>query len=272
MNFRTVNLLGTDIAASTIGEMCDEVCTLGASGRSSYICFATAHMVYETTRNVGIQKAYADATVVTPDGVPVSWMVRKLTREPAECISGPLFFPEVLQEAEKRGLRVGFYGGREETLSLMRTRLAADFPLLKTVYSFSPPFRSISAEEQANYIADIKASGVQLLFIGLGSPKQERWMNEHSHKLPCTCLGVGAVFEFFSGEKVLPPLWIQKLGMNWLVRLLQEPRRLFIRNLYSLPFLIMSLRWVLMNEARRKRWRQRILQRLSHSVNNVASA
>lgn len=271
MTYITANLLGSNIAATTMATMSDEVCGLATRRQSSYICFATAHMVFETTRNRAIEKAYAEATIVTPDGVPVSWFIRKLSSLPAECISGPRLFPALLQKAQEHRIRVGFYGGREDTLRLLQAKLALEFPSLELVYCFSPPFRALSAEEQATHIADINASGAQMLFVSLGSPKQECWMNDHSRELDCVCLGVGAAFEFFSGEKVLPPVWVQKLGITWLVRLCQEPRRLFMRNLYSLPFLFMALRWTAMDDAHRNHWRQRILRRLSRSAVQAAT-
>jgi len=160
----------------------------------------------------------------------------------------------LLRDAAERGVSVGFYGGREQTLALVQERIALELPTLKIGYCFSPPFRTPTPEEQEQHLEEISRSGVQLLFVGLGSPKQECWMERFSPRLNCVCLGIGAALEFFSGEKLLPPVWIQKCGLTWFVRLCQEPRRLARRNLYSPVFLILAFCWTLMNETRRNRW------------------
>jgi N-acetylglucosaminyldiphosphoundecaprenol N-acetyl-beta-D-mannosaminyltransferase len=255
MRLATVNLLG---------------CSIADLREPAYVCFATAHMVVEVTRKAAIRNAYQHATVIAPDGVPVAWFVRKLSGEHAECISGPRFMTYFLQHAQERGLRLGFYGGREETLSRIRARIEREFPSLDIAYLHSPPFRALSAEEQEHDLEQIRAAEVQVLFVGLGSPKQECWMSEHSAKLPCVCLGVGAAFEFFSGEKVLPPEWVQRLALTSLVRLLQEPRRLLVRNLYSPLFLLQGFRWVAMSDEQRNNWQQRVGDRLMHAAERVA--
>jgi N-acetylglucosaminyldiphosphoundecaprenol N-acetyl-beta-D-mannosaminyltransferase len=157
----------------------------------------------------------------------------------------------LLEEAAQEGVKVGFYGGRQETLDLMMSSLVKQYPALKVAYAYSPPFRVLDQDEQAGIVQNIRSADVQMLFVGLGSIKQELWMREVSASLPCVCLGVGAAFEFLSGEKVLPPEWIQRMGLAWLVRLCQEPRRLARRNLYSPVFAWMVLRQWLTREYRR---------------------
>ena len=210
--------------------------------RPALICFSTAHMLVMTRTDAAVHAAYASATMILPDGVPIAWCLRTLGHHDAECISGPRLMPVLLREAERRGVSVGFYGSRQETLDRMITSLARDLPALKVSYVCSPPFRSLSDEEQRGFLDDIDASGTQMLFVGLGSPKQELWMHEHARDLKSVSLGVGAAFEFLSGERFLPPLWIQRLGLTWLIRLCQEPRRLFVRNLYSPIFVFLFLK------------------------------
>ena len=146
---------------------------------------------------------------------------------------------------------MGFYGGRPDTLARMQRTLRTNYPLLRISYVHSPPFWSLSQEELASDLDEINASGAKLVFVGLGSPKQEIWMAQNYASLNCVCLGVGAVFEFLSGEKVLPPGWIQRMGLTWFVRLCQEPRRLAIRNLYSPIFVLMVLTQFSFNICRR---------------------
>jgi N-acetylglucosaminyldiphosphoundecaprenol N-acetyl-beta-D-mannosaminyltransferase len=238
----TSAVLGTAIDVTTYASTCDRIFELASAREGSYVCFATAHMLVEATRDRSIARAYGEAAQVNPDGTPVAWCLRLMGHAGADCVSGPRTVPRLLERAESCGIAVGFYGGRPETLRLMMNVLSRDYPKLQVGYMQSPPFRPLSAAEQQNDLDDINASGIKLLFIGLGSPKQERWMNQYNPLLNCVCLGVGAAFEFLSGEKAMPPVWLQKMGLAWLVRLCQEPRRLARRNLYSPVFAAMFFR------------------------------
>ena len=135
----------------------------------------------------------------------------------------------------ERGVRVGFYGSSEETLDRMIRRIRADNPGLDVVYACSPPFRPLTLREEDEVIRNIVSSGVQVLSSGLGCPKQEKWMSEHSQHLPCLLLGVGAVFDFLAGTRKMAPAAIQRAGLTWLYRIVQEPRRLAKRVLCDLP-------------------------------------
>lgn len=238
---RTQIIIGTRVDITSHAVTCERIFNLVEKGKSTYVCFATAHMLVEASQKADIRRAYENASIVNPDGTPIAWCLRMMGHRKACCVNGPTNTPLLLREAEQRGTKVGFYGGRSDTLEKMQRSLASDYPSLQVVYVCSPPFRELTKEEQINYLNKINASGVQLLFVGLGSPKQELWMLNNYLSLRCVCLGVGAVFEFLSGEKILPPLWVQNLGLTWLVRFCQEPRRLAMRNLYSPLFVWMFL-------------------------------
>jgi N-acetylglucosaminyldiphosphoundecaprenol N-acetyl-beta-D-mannosaminyltransferase len=232
-------VLDTAIDVTSHEATCERVFELARQERPAYVCFATSHMIIEANRRSDVSQAYRDSAMVNPDGRPLAWALRMLGHRDAHCVSGPNETPFLLREAERTGTPVGFYGGRPETLALMEKALAETYPKLKVAYLYSPPFRELNEAEQAQVATEINASGARLLFIGLGSIKQEVWMWKNYASLQCVCLGVGAVFEFVSGEKVLPPLWIQTLGLTWFVRLCQEPRRLIGRNMYSPVFVVM---------------------------------
>jgi len=238
---RTKVVINTAIDVTSHELTCERVFDLAERKEPAYVCFATAHMLVEASRKSDINRAYRNASIVNPDGTPVAWCLKIMGHRDARCVNGPTCTPILLREAERRGTPVGFYGGRAETLIKMQEALREKYPLLKVNYICSPPFRALTEEEQKGYLAEIRASGAQLLFVGLGSPKQEIWMLQNYLSLNCVCLGVGAVFEFLSGEKVLPPTWIQRMGMTWLVRLCQEPRRLAVRNLYSPVFVLLFM-------------------------------
>jgi N-acetylglucosaminyldiphosphoundecaprenol N-acetyl-beta-D-mannosaminyltransferase len=246
----TGNILGTKVDVTTLNLARERIIAMAETRRSSYVCFATAHMLVEASRDESIRDAYASAAVVSPDGAPVAWSLRLLGQRGAECVSGPQMTKLLLVTAAEQNIKVGFYGGRQETLDRMMTSLVKQYPKLQVAYAYSPPFRPLEQGEQNEIVQGMCDAGVQLLFVGLGSIKQERWMREVGTALPCVCLGVGAAFEFLSGEKVLPPEWIQRMGFAWLVRLCQEPRRLAKRNLYSPVFAWMVLRQWLTGEYR----------------------
>ena len=246
----TGTVLNTEVAVTNIDHACHRVLELVRAQQPAYVCFATAHMLVEACRNTSVNDAYARAAVVNPDGTPVSWCLRALGHASAQTVNGPRTMPFLLKAAEANHVAVAFYGGRPGTLHLMAETLARNYPVLTIAYSYSPPFRPLEAAEQQEQLERIRASGAQILFVGLGSPKQEKWMCEFSPSLNCVCLGVGAAFEFLSGEKVFPPVWIQQLGLTWLVRLCQEPRRLAKRNLYSPIFAAMFLKQRLLGRTR----------------------
>lgn len=229
-------ILGTAIAVTNITDTCSQIIDLARRREPAYVCFATVHMLAEAQRDQAVRAAYSCASLITPDGTPVAWCLRLRGHSQAQCVSGPRALPALLGAAEKNDVTVGFYGGRQETLDRMAKVIALRYPRLAVVYACSPPFRLLQPEEQAAELGNIAASGAQLLFVGLGSPKQELWMHSFSPSLSCVCLGVGAAFEFLSGEKVFPPAWLQAMGLTWLVRLCQEPRRLARRNLQSPVF------------------------------------
>ena len=238
---RTGIILETAVDITSHEMTCTQVFELAEQGKSAYVCYATAHMLVEATRKLEVADSYRLASIVNPDGAPVAWCLRLMGHRDATRVSGPCNTPILLRQAEARGISVGFYGGRTDTLAKMIRNLSASYPNLKIVYDHSPPFRELGQSELARDLAEINASGTQLLFVGLGSPKQEIWMYRNHASLNCVCLGVGAVFEILSGEKLLPPEWVQRLGLMWLVRLCQEPRRLAYRNLYSPIF---ALLWI----------------------------
>lgn len=254
----TVNVLSTNIAVTNFEQLKQDVHELVQRGAPAYVCFTTAHMIVSATRVAGIRDAYRDAAIVSPDGVPVAWVLWMLGARTSRCVSGPRAMPAVLEMAEENRIRVGLYGGRPETLRLIGERIAREYPRLQLVYTCSPPFRPLSFEEEEIHVAEISRSGVEILLVGLGSPRQECWMHRLRKRLRCVCLGVGAAFEFYSGEKRLPPLWVQALGLTWLIRLLQEPVRLLPRNLYSPVFVYLALRWIAMSKLQRARWVPRI--------------
>jgi N-acetylglucosaminyldiphosphoundecaprenol N-acetyl-beta-D-mannosaminyltransferase len=192
-------------------------------------------MVMEAFDDPDFQSIVNQADRVTPDGVPLVWALRWLGVPGAQRVYGPTLLPHVCSLAAQRGLSVGFYGGSPEVVDEMVRRLTERNPQLDVAFRHAPPFRPLTPEEDERVIEEIRASGTQILFVGLGCPKQERWIARHSPSLPCVMVGVGAAFDFLAGAKRQAAPWIQRAGLEWLFRLATEPRRLWHRYLYHNP-------------------------------------
>ena len=189
----------------------------------------------EAFDSVPFQQVMNEADLVTPDGMPLVWALRLLGCQGASRVYGPDLTPVLLEQAAARGLRVGFYGSTPRVLVELGSVVTRRFPKLKVSYSFSPPFRPSTPAEDEQVVCDINNSGTSILFIGLNTPKQDYWMAEHRGRVKAVMVGVGAAFDFVAGTKPQAPRWMMPLGMEWLFRLIKEPRRLWKRYLKHNP-------------------------------------
>jgi N-acetylglucosaminyldiphosphoundecaprenol N-acetyl-beta-D-mannosaminyltransferase len=201
----------------------------GAARESRYVCICNVHSVVTTTQDIEFKIAVNNADMATPDGAPVAWMLRRCGYPKQERINGPDLMLRYLAEAERRGQSVFFYGSTESTLEKLREALAARFPGLCIAGTFSPPFRQLTREEDDRIVEMINDSGANTVFVGLGCPKQEKWMADHRSRVRAVMIGVGAAFDYHAGVVKRAPLWWQRHGLEWLYRLGSEPRRLFRR-------------------------------------------
>jgi N-acetylglucosaminyldiphosphoundecaprenol N-acetyl-beta-D-mannosaminyltransferase len=173
-----------------------------------------------------VREAVNGADLVTPDGMPLVWLLRHRDVAGQTRVYGPNLTVQLCEAAAGSGVPVGFYGGRPDAVARLIERLTTDFPDLRVTYAASPPFRELSLDEDEQVTAAINASKTRVLFVGLGCPKQERWMAAHRGRIRSVMLGVGAAFDFVSGMKAQAPIWMQSAGLEWLFRLATEPRRL----------------------------------------------
>jgi N-acetylglucosaminyldiphosphoundecaprenol N-acetyl-beta-D-mannosaminyltransferase len=229
----------------------DTIIAWTPEGSARTVGVATVNNVMESVDDDAFRRVMNGCDLVTPDGMPLVWALSLLGVEGATRVCGPQLTPLLLTRAEERGIAVGFYGGDEETLDALRRVAAQRWPSLRVAYAFSPPYRSLTAAEDAEIVGAILDAGVQLLFVGLGCPKQERWMAEHVDRLPIVTIGVGAAFDFLAGTKRQAPRILQRIGLEWAFRLVSEPRRLWRRYLRQNPrFLALFLRQVLRERGR----------------------
>ena len=243
-------ILRTRVDATSYRHATGQVLDWAAAGESRYVCVATVNNLIEGCDDPGYNALMEAADLVTPDGMPLVWGLRLLGVPDASRVYGPDLTPLVCEEAARRGVPVGFYGGQADVLDDLAASLTTRYPGLRIAYRWSPPFRPLTAEEEAKVADDLVRSGTRVLFVGLGTPKQERWMADHKG-LPMVMLGVGAAFDFLSGRKRQAPRALQGLGLEWLYRLVHEPRRLWRRYLYRNP------RFVALFAAQLLRQRQR---------------
>ena len=175
------------------------------------------------------------ADVIIPDGMPLVWMQKLQGAKNANRLRANDLMIALCAFAEVNNLTVGFYGGRQTVINAILERAEIDFPNLKIVYAVSPPFRPLTDDEDAKITAEINRKKPDLLFMGLGCPKQENWMAAHKNKISAVMFGVGASFDFYAGNMRESPEWMGKLGFEWLFRLTQEPKRLWRRYLILNP-------------------------------------
>jgi len=203
--------------------------------QSRYVCVASVNNVMEAYDSPGFRRIMNGADLVTPDGMPLVWGLRALGARHASRVYGPDLTPILLGAAEREGVPVGFYGAGERTLARLLEVVRERFPRLEVPYACSPPFRSLTPAEDEEITRRINDSGARILFVGLNTPKQERWMAAHRGRVNAVMLGVGAAFDFLAGTKRQAPRWMMPLGLEWVFRLATEPRRLWKRYLKHNP-------------------------------------
>jgi N-acetylglucosaminyldiphosphoundecaprenol N-acetyl-beta-D-mannosaminyltransferase len=223
------NVLGIRVAALTMHQAVGAILDWGHKGAGGYVCFAPVHSIMEARDNPEMKSALDNALMVCPDGGPVASLVASQGHPKLQRLSGPDAMVEVCQEAAKRGTKIGLYGSTPETLESLAANLVEQIPNLHIAYTHSPPFKVLSQPEKDQTIQDITDSGVEVLFVGLGCPKQELWMRENAPLLKPILLGVGAAFDFHAGKLSRAPDWMRNNNLEWLFRLASEPKRLFGR-------------------------------------------
>lgn len=221
------------IDAVTWPEALVRISAWAANRESRYVCICNAHSVVTAGQDAAVGTAVAQADMVTPDGAPVAWMMRKQGFASQQRINGPDLMWKYCAQAAQRNESIYLYGGAPETLVILQAKLAQAFPGLVVAGAYSPPFRAITAEEDAHAVAHINDSGAGTVWVGLGCPKQELWMAAHRGRINAVMVGVGAAFDYHAGTIQRAPLWMQNAGLEWLHRLASEPRRLWKRYLVT---------------------------------------
>jgi N-acetylglucosaminyldiphosphoundecaprenol N-acetyl-beta-D-mannosaminyltransferase len=252
MTLPRANILGIGVSAINMVMALHTIEGWVGCREPHYVCVTGVHGVMESQRDEALRGIHNAAGMVTPDGMPLVWLSRLMGFRHVERVYGPDLMLAVCQRSAEQGYRQFFYGGGPGVAEKLVYRLQSTFPGLQVAGFYSPPFRALSPEEDEAVVDRINAARADIVWVGISTPKQERWMADHVGRLkPPVLIGVGAAFDFHAGLKKQAPRWMQNSGLEWLFRLSQEPRRLWRRYLINNPRFL----WLVILQALRIRWK-----------------
>lgn len=229
----TCNIMGVNIAAIDMNWLVEYIKVNIEKIKGAYICVANVHTTvtaYEDKNYCAVQNG---GLMAIPDGGPLSSVGRSRGHKNMARTTGPSLMTEIFKISAEKGYRHFFYGSTEEVLGNLKTKLEENYPGIQIAGMYSPPFRPLTDEENVSVIQMINDSKPDFIWIGLGAPKQEIWMAEHQGKLDGLMIGVGAGFAYHADMLKRAPEWLQRSNLEWLYRLIQEPRRLFTRYFHT---------------------------------------
>lgn len=239
---RRVDVLGVRISAIDMPMAIDEIERWISAGESHYVCVTGVHGVMESQHDPELREIHNKSGLTTPDGMPMVWAGRRAGARWMSRVYGPDLMLAVCARAVERGWSSYFYGGKEGVPERLAERLQERFPGFRVVGTESPPFRAITPDEDEAIVGRINDAGPDLLWVGLSTPKQERWMAAHVGRIQAPAvLGVGAAFDIHAGTLQQAPVWVQRRGLEWLYRLYREPRRLWRRYVSIVPRFVIAI-------------------------------
>jgi len=236
------DILGVPIALTDYTGTMDVMDEMIERGHRGWVCAAAVHSVMVARRDPDMHRALAEATITVPDGMPIVWAANAFGEELPNRVYGPELMRQHCDRSAEKGHRVWLYGGRDQgALVQLALSLRQKHPGIQIVGGYSPPFRPLSEEENAAVAKQINDARPDVVWVGIGVPKQEKWMMRMRERLdvPVMC-AVGAAFDFHAGRVSQAPVWMQERGLEWTYRIAQEPRRLLPRYLYTNPSFLLN--------------------------------
>lgn len=231
-----VDVLGVHVTAGDLDRDITEIGRWIATGDHRYVCVTGVHGVIESQADPELLAIHNASGLTTTDGMPLVWCCKRAGFPDTQRVYGPDLLPATIEAGIRHGWRHYFYGGAEGVPEQLAENLQRRFPGMKVVGTMSPPFRALTAEEDDEIVAEINSVDPDIVWVGLSTPKQERWMASHVDRLSANALiGVGAAFDFHAGTVRQAPRWIQRSGLEWAFRLAIEPRRLWRRYVRIVP-------------------------------------
>ena len=253
----TATVVGVPVTALGFKDHVSLICKWAQGAPTGRIvCVANVHMLVEAQRHRRFRGLLHRADLVTPDGMPLVWVMRSSRAPRQHRVAGMDLLPALCSVAERRRIPVYFLGSTEAVLGHMRKRLRAEHPQLSIVGMESPPFRPLTDEEDNALVRRINASGARIVFVSLGCPKQERWMHSHRKRIGAVMVGVGGAFPVYAGLQRRAPRLLRFLGLEWFYRLAREPRRLWKRYLitnFLFCYYVVRDAWFIRNRRRSRR-------------------
>ncbi len=235
------HILGTWVDATSYPDATSRILQWARAGESRYVCVCNVHMVMEAHDAADFRKIVNAADLVTPDGMPLVWVLRVMGIRRTPRVDGSALTFHVCEAAAREGVPIALYGGSEETVAAFTAFAERHFPGIRIVDAISPPYRALTPEDIESHTQALAASEAKIVLVALGCPKQERWMAERKPRLHAVTIGIGAALDFHAGRVPRAPSWMQKSGLEWFFRLMMEPRRLWRRYLIHNPRFILLL-------------------------------
>jgi N-acetylglucosaminyldiphosphoundecaprenol N-acetyl-beta-D-mannosaminyltransferase len=225
-----VNILGVNVSAINLGQAIERIEDWITYRSMNYVCVTPAHSVMDCVRNPALRKIFNASGLTTPDGMSLVWLLKLKGQRHVDRVYGPDLMKAICQRSVAMGWSHYLFGGEVGVVEALSTTLQKNYPGIQIAGTWCPPFHPLTQEEDENITNDINLAHADIVWVGIGSPKQERWMAEHLGRLNAPVMvGVGAAFDYLSGKKRQAPRWMQRSGLEWLFRLGTEPRRLWRR-------------------------------------------
>lgn len=226
---KVCRMLKTNINVTSMQQTLDFITENFEQLRGKYICVSNVHTTVMSYENSAYNNVQNSAVMALPDGKPLSIVSSLKGHKDAQRVTGPDLMVEMFKCSKNKPLRHYFYGSTQETLDIMVKNINENYPDTQIAGVYSPPFRQLTEEEDKQVIEQINQAEPDVVWVGLGAPKQENWMYDHRDKINAVMIGVGAGFDYQAGTIKRAPVWMQKLALEWLYRLVQDPKRLFKR-------------------------------------------
>ncbi|NEP20165.1 MAG: WecB/TagA/CpsF family glycosyltransferase [Leptolyngbya sp. SIO4C1] len=247
MYISKVNVVSSPVTALIFEQQIEIMLEWAKKRLSKVVCVANVHMLMEAHWHADLKSILETADMVTPDGMPLVWMMRLLGAKAQDRVAGLDIFHAVCHKAALEGVTIYLIGSTSEVLDEMKARLQKEFPKLEVAGIAPLPFRPLTEAEDEALMRDINESGAGFAMVSLGCPKQEKWMAQHRGSLNAVMIGLGGAFPVYAGLHKRAPKWIRDMGFEWLYRLLQEPKRLWKRYGTTIPpFIILAMQQLMM--------------------------
>jgi N-acetylglucosaminyldiphosphoundecaprenol N-acetyl-beta-D-mannosaminyltransferase len=237
-----INILGVQVEPLDMERAVARVEETLRGDRKGYVCLIGVHGIMEAQRNLGLAATYAAASIAVPDGMPTVWVGRWQGHRGMQRVAGPDLMLEIFRRKEFAGYRHFLYGGKEGVAEELAASFAQRFPWARIVGTYTPPYRELSPDEEEEVIAAVRDVKPDVIWVGIGAPKQEQFMSRYLSRLDTKLMfGVGAAFDYHTGRIQDCSEWIKRAGLQWLHRLIQDPRHLWWRYLRNNPAFVWKI-------------------------------